>query len=223
MQALRIIWAILVKDIHAEIRTRDVLSSMLVFGTLALLIFSIALDLRGALAQAAAPGILWSTIAYAGTMGLNRSLAREKRTGALAGTRMAPIDHSLIFYGKALGNLVFIGMAEAVLLPVSALLLDVPFLQPQVLLIVLLGTGGYAAAGTLLAAIAANTRAQEVMLPILLLPLTVPLLIAAVQATSGLTTGASLAEIGNWLRILVVYDLVIVAVSTITFGYTLED
>jgi heme exporter protein B len=220
---LRKVWAIFAKDIAAELHTREMVSAMLVFSVLALLIFSFALDLRGAMARAAAPGVLWVTVTFAGTLGLSRSLAREQQSGCIDGLLLAPVDRSAIFFGKALGNLAFMAVVEIVLLPLFAALFDVPLLRPGVLLVLALGTLGYGAVGTLLAAIAVNTRAREVMLPILLLPLAVPLLIAAVQATAALVEGATLAEAGGWLRLLVVYDLMIVAVSMLTFGYTVEE
>jgi heme exporter protein B len=217
------VWAIVVKDVAAELHTKEMISAMLVFSVLALLIFSFALDLRGEVAEAAAPGVLWSTIAFAGTLGLSRSMAREQQSGGIDGLLLAPMDRSAIFFGKALGNLAFMTIVEIALLPLFSALFDAPLLRPGVLVVLALGTLGYAAVGTLLAAIAVNTRAREVMLPILLLPLAAPVLIAAVQSTGGLAAGASLSEVGGWVRILVVYDLVIVAVSLLTFGYVVEE
>jgi len=220
---LRKVWAIVAKDVAAELHTREIISAMLVFAVLAMLIFSFALDLQRALARAVAPGVLWSTVAFAGTLGLSRSLAREQQTGCIDGLLLAPMDRSAIFFGKALGNLVFIGVVELVLLPLFSALFDVPLLRADVLLVTVLGTVGYAAVGTLLAAVAVNTRAREVMLPILLLPMAIPALIAAVQSTMGLLDGASLAEVGNWIRLLVFYDLIIVAVSLLVFSYVVEE
>jgi len=217
------VWAIIVKDVVAEFRTREMISAMLVFSVLALLIFSFALDLRGAMARAAAPGVLWATVAFSGTLGLSRSLAREQQNGCIDGLLLAPMDRSAIFFGKALGNLAFMVVVEIMLLPLFSALFNVPLLRIGVLGVTALGTTGYAAVGTLLAAIAVNTRAREVMLPVLLLPLVVPLLIAAVKTTGGLIEGGTLAELGGWVRLLVAYDLIIVAVSMLTFGYVVEE
>ena len=217
------VWAIIVKDVVAELRTREMISAMLVFSVLALLIFSFALDLRGAMARAAAPGVLWATVAFSGTLGLSRSLAREQQTGCIDGLLLAPMDRSAIFFGKALGNLAFMVVVEIMLLPLFSALFNVPLLRIGVLGVTALGTTGYAAVGTLLAAIAVNTRAREVMLPVLLLPLMVPVLIAAVKTTGGLIEGGTLAELGGWVRLLVAYDLIIVAVSMLTFGYVVEE
>ncbi len=223
MNFLRKVFAIVAKDIAAELHTKEMISAMLVFSVLALLIFSFALDLRGEVAEAAAPGVLWATIAFAGTLGLSRSMAREQQAGCIDGLLLAPMDRSAIFFGKALGNLAFMAVVEIVLLPLFSAFFDVMLLRGGVLVVLVLGTIGYAAVGTLLAAIAVNTRAREVMLPILLLPLAVPVLIAAVQATGGLIEGASLTEMGGWVRILVVYDLVIVAASLLTFEYVVGE
>jgi heme exporter protein B len=219
---LRQTWAIVAKDLAAELHTREILSAMFVFALLAMLIFSFALDLQGRTSSAAASGVLWTTIAFAGTLGLSRSMAREQQTGGIAGLLLASSDRTAIFFGKALGNFIMMLAVEVVLLPVGTVLFDANLLRPALLLVIFLGTVGYAAIGTLLAAIAVNTRAREVMLPILLLPLMVPLLIAAVQVTSALIEGLALADANNWLRILVVYDLVITAVAVMTFEYVVE-
>ncbi len=223
LQFLRRVAAIVEKDIAAELHSKEVVSAMLVFSVVALMIFSFALDLRGEMAEAAAPGVLWATVVFAGTLGLSRSLAREQQSGGMEGLLLAPVDRSAIFFGKAAGNFVFMGVVEVALLPLFSALFDVPLLRADVLLVLVLGTVGYAAVGTLLAAMAVNTRAREVMLPVLLLPLAVPVLIGAVQATRGLVEGATLAGVGSWIRILVVYDLVIVAVSLLTFGSVVEE
>ena len=217
------IWAIVAKDLAAEWRTREIFSAMFVFAALALLIFSFALDLRGAVARAAAPGVLWSAIAFAGTLGLSRSLAREQKTGGIEGLLLAPLDRVALYFGKALGNLLLMLALEAALLPLTTVLFDVNLLQWTLLPIFFAGTLGYAAVGTLMAAIAVNTRAREVLLPILLLPLVAPLLIAAVRATSGLLEGLAWAEIAAWWQLLVVYDLIIAAVAMLTFGFVVEE
>ncbi len=217
------VWAIVAKDLAAEWHTREIFSAMAVFAALTLLIFSFALDLRGAVARAAAPGVLWCAIAFAGTLGLSRSLAREQQTGGMEGLLLAPLNRVALYFGKALGNLLLMLALQAVLLPLATVLFDVPLLQGALLPIFFAGTLGYAAVGTLLAAIAVNTRAREVLLPILLLPLVTPLLIATVRATGGLLDGLAWAEIAAWWQLLVVYDLVMVAVAMLTFGFVVEE
>ncbi len=217
---LRQIGAIVAKDLAAELHTREIVSAMLVFATMAILIFSFALDLRGASGRAAAPGVLWTTIAFSGTLGLSRSLAREQQNGGLSGLLLAVEERSVIFFGKAAGSFVLMLLVVVVLLPLGSVLLNVNLLRPDIAGVMVLGTVGYAAVGTLLAAIAVNTRAREVMLPILALPVLVPLLIAAVQATAGLLEG--MVPVDSWIRMLVVYDLVMIAVGVVTFEYVVE-
>jgi heme exporter protein B len=215
--------AIVAKDLAAEIHTREIVSAMLSFAVVALVVFGLTLNLDKTMARDVAPGVFWATVAFAGTLGLSRSMAREQQTGCIDGLLLASTDRSAIFFGKALGNLVLVVIVESILLLLFSLLFDVPLLQLGVALVAVLGTVGYTAAGTLLAAMAVNTRAREVMLPILLLPLATPALIAAAQATRGLVDGAALAEMGSWVRLLVAYDLIIIAVSILTFGHLVEE
>ena len=217
---LRQVGAILAKDLVAELHTREILSAMFVFAVMAMLIFSFALDLRGAVGRAAAPGVLWTTIAFSGTLGLSRSLAREQQNGGLSGLLLVVEERSVVFFGKAVGSFMLMLVVLVVLLPLGSVLLNVNLLRLDVMGVLILGTVGYAAVGTLLAAIAVNTRAREVMLPILVLPVLVPLLIAAVEATAGLLEGA--VPVNAWVRILVVYDLVMIAVGVLTFEYVVE-
>ncbi len=239
MNYIKQIWGIVKKDMIAEFHSREILSAMLVFAVLALLIFSFALDVPQAkaagttVAASVAPGILWTTITFTGTLGLNRSMAREQQNGGSEGLRLAPIDRTAIFFGKALGNLTLMLIVELALLPLGSVLFDVMLLRGNILLILLLGTTGYAAVGTLLATMAVNTRAREVMLPILLLPVAIPLLIAAVRATQGVIENAAIAAAINaqttlhpsahWIRLLIGYDLIIIAVSMLTFEYIIEE
>ncbi len=223
MSALRQVWTIASRDIAAEMHTHEIVSSLAVYVVLALLAFGFALDLSGPLARLAAPGVLWVTVTFAGMLGLQRSLAREGEQRAMDGLLMAPVDRAVIYLGKALGNLLLILVVEALALPLASGLLGVNLLRGDVLLVTLLGTVGYVAAGTLLAAVAASTRAQAVALPILLLPLQVPGLLSAVQATAGLLEGGTLADVSGWVQLLVTYDLVVTAVAMVTFEFVVED
>jgi heme exporter protein B len=221
--ALRQIWAIVAKDVSAEMRTREVLSAMGIYAVLGLVTFSVALDLRGALARAAAPGVLWMTVTFAGMLGLSRSMEREQEQQAMDGMLLAPVDRSVIYLGKVAGNLLFLMLVEAVAMPLAAGLLGVALLRIPILAVTLLGTIGYAAAGTLLAAISVNTRAQAVALPVLFLPLLIPVILGVVQSTAGLLEGSTLAEVAGWVQLLAAYDLVVIAAGMLTFAYVVED
>lgn len=219
----RAVVAILWKDLRAEFRTRELLSAMLVFSLLVVLTFNFALQLDRLTRENVATGVLWVTAVFAGTLGLNRSLAAEKDRGSLDGLLIAPVDRSALYFGKMLGNWLFMLIVQAVVLPVFSLLYNLPLLQPLILLVVLLGTLGYAGVGTLLAALSVQTRARDVMLPILLLPVAVPLLVAAVQASGGVLAGREWSDLSLWFNLLVVYDMIFIAVAYMVFDYVVEE
>jgi len=220
---LRAVGALLWKDLAAELRSKELLSSMLVFALLVILIFNFALELDRSAREDVAAGVLWVTTAFTGTLGLNRSLSQEKDRGSLDGLLLAPVDRSALFFGKALGNLLFIFVIQLIMLPVFTVLFDVSMLQPLLLLAVLLGSIGYAAVGTLLASMTVHSRSRDVMLPILLFPVAVPLLIAAVRASSGVLTAAAWSDLSPWFNLLLVYDVIFVAVAFMLFEYVVEE
>jgi heme exporter protein B len=223
MNFVRKIFAIVHKDIVTELRTKEMFSSMLVFSLMAVFIFSIALDLSASDPLDTTPGLLWVTIAFAGTLGLNRSLAQEQENQCMDGLLLAPMDRSAIFFGKALGNTLFMLVVELVVVPIFAVLFNVPLLRASILLVIVLGTIGYASVGTLFSTMAVNTRAREVMLPILLLPVSVPVFISAVNATAGFLAGEPTSEVVGWLQLLIAYDAIIIAISFMTFDFVVED
>src|SRR6185369_1169479 len=196
--------AIIQKDLAAEFRSRELLSAMLVFSLLVILIFNFALELDLRVRQTVTAGVLWTTFAFAGTLGLNRSMSIEKDRGCMDGLLLAPVDRSAIYFGKAISNLAFMLIVEAIVLPVYSLLYNLNLFQPGLLLVILLGSIGYIAVGTLLAAMSAQTRTRDVMLPILLFPIAIPVLLASVKASSGFLNGAQFSEILAPLNLLIV-------------------
>jgi len=224
MSYLRKVAAIIAKDIAAELRTREMLSSMGVFAILVIIVFNFAFELtERQIIETATPGALWVTIIFAGMLGLNRSLSVELDKGCLDGLLLTPVDRSAIFFGKALGNALFMLIVEAIVLPLFVVFFNVPLVQPWVILIVVLGTLGFAGVGTLLSSMAVNTRAREVMLPILLFPVAMPELIAAVKATSGAMMGLPVSEWQQWLSLLIVFDVVLITVTFMVFAYIVEE
>jgi len=215
--------AIVHKDIIAELRTKEMFSSMFVFALLVIVIFNFAFEMRVANVKQVAPGVLWVTFTFAGMLGLNRSFILEKDKGCLEGLLLAPVDRSAIYFGKMLGNLIFMLVVEAIVLPIFWVLFNPPLFSPALILILVLGTLGFAGVGTLFSAIAVHTRAREVMLPILLFPIVVPLMIAAVKITGGLLDGQPLSEMRNWLNLLVGFDIIFLTVSYMTFDYVVEE
>ena len=220
---LRKILAIVHKDIIAELRTKEMFSSMFVFALLVIVIFNFAFELRVANVKQVAPGVLWVAFTFAGMLGLNRSFILEKDKGCLEGLLLAPVDRSAIYFGKMLGNLIFMSVVEAIVLPIFWVLFNPPLFSPALIPVIVLGTLGFAGVGTLFSAIAVHTRAREVMLPILLFPIVVPLMIAAVKITGGLLDGQPLSEMRNWLNLLVGFDVIFLTVSYMTFDYVVEE
>jgi len=217
------IWAIVKKDIVAELRTKEILSTMLIFVLLALFIFNFAFDLRVDNVGQVAPGVLWVAFVFAGVLGLNRSFVLETDKGCLDGLLMTPVDHSVIYFGKMIGNVIFMLVVEVIGLPIFSVLFNLSLLRLDVILIVLLGTIGFAGVGTLFSAMTANTRAREVLLPILLFPVVLPMIIAAVKATAGVLDGVPLSELGNWLNLLIGFDVIFLALAYMTFDYVVES
>lgn len=222
MGFLRKMLAIVWKDLMAEWRTKEMFSSMFVFTLLLLIIFNFSFDLRVERVIEVAPGVLWVTLAFAGTLELNRSLAGEVEEARMEGLLLAPMDRSAIYFGKMFGNLIFMLATEALVLPIFSAVFDLNLIRPALLLTVALGTIGFAAVGTLLAVMAATTRAREVMLPVLLFPIMVPVVLSAVKLTAGILDGAPWASLSLWLRLLVGFDIIFLTISYMTFDYVVQ-
>jgi heme exporter protein B len=220
---LRALGAIVWKDLAAELRSRELLSAMLVFALLVILIFNFALELDAKARANVTSGVLWVTFAFAGTLGLNRSMSQEKDRGCLDGLLLAPVDRSAIYFGKALGNLIFMLLVEIIVLPVYSALYNINLFHPGLILVILLGSIGYVAVGTLLASMAVQTRTRDILLPILLFPVVIPVFISAVKASSGFLQAIPMDEIKPWLNLLVVYDVVFTALAFMVFDYVVEE
>ena len=220
---LKAIAAIIWKDLTAELRSRELLSAMLVFALLVILIFNFAIEFEPKLRPTITPGVLWVTFTFAGTLGLNRSMAIEKDRGCLDGLLLAPVDRSAIYFGKLVSNLVFMLIVEAVALPVYSLLYNTNLFNPGLLLVILFGSFGYVAVGTLLSSMAVQTRTRDVLLPILLYPVIIPILVVAVKASSGFLQGLAWAEILPQISLLIVYDIIFTAISFMVFDYVIEE
>jgi heme exporter protein B len=217
------VWAIAAKDLRAELRAKETLSVMVAFSLLAVLIFGLAFDLRVPDAEMVVPGVLWVVILFSGVLGLNRSFGAEVDRGTLAALLLAPVDRSAIYFGKFLAHLLFMLINAAVILPFTLLIFDVNLLQPWNLLGVLLGTVGYVAVGTLFAALAANSRARESLLPILLLPVMAPIFMAGVALTAAVVDSRAVDDFQRWLWVMVIYDLLFITVAYLVFDLIWEE
>lgn len=217
--------AIVWKDFVTEFKTRELFSSMFVFGLLVILIFIFSVNLSIVKATDVGPGILWVAILFAGTLGLSRSFALEKENGCLQGLMLTPVDRSAIYFGKMISNLIFLLILESFLLPVFMVFFNVEVLSHlgSLAIVIVLGTLGFSALGTLLSSLASNLKTREIMLPILLYPLMVPVAIGAVRMTHQVLIGKSLADMGNWLGLIICFDVIYIAVSIMTIDYILEE
>lgn len=220
---LKAVGAVIWKDLRAEFRSRELFSAMLVFSLLIILIFNFALELDIRTRQSVTAGVLWSTFAFAGTLGLNRSMAIEKDRGCLDGLLLAPVDRSAIYFGKVISNLVFMLIVEIIVLPVYSVLYSVNLFQPGLILVILLGSIGYTSVGTLLSAMSVQTRTRDILLPILLFPVVIPVLLAAVKASSGFLTGAEWSEVLLPINLLIAYDIIFIAVAFMVFDNVVEE
>jgi heme exporter protein B len=220
---IKAVVAVVWKDVRAEFRSRELFSAMLVFSLLIILIFNFALELDIKTRQSVTAGVLWATFAFAGTLGLNRSMAIEKDRGCLDGLLLAPVDRSAIYFGKVISNLAFMLIVEVIVLPVYSVLYNVNLFQPGLLLVILLGSIGYVGVGTLLAAMSVQTRTRDILLPILLFPVVIPVLLAAVKASSGFLSGADMADILLPINLLIAYDIIFIALAFMVFDSVVEE
>jgi len=217
------VWTILRKDLVLELRTREAIAGLAMLVLLVLLTFAFAFDPKGA--RDAAPAVQWVTFIFAGLMAIQRSFLLERENGAWYGLLLCPIDRGAIFVAKMAGNVIVLGIAQVLLLALSALLLGVPMPEsPLALLLVnLLGLVGFSALATLFAAVSVRLRAREMMLPLLVLPLLVPLVICAVEASRVVLAGGNGASAGAWLRVLVAFDVIFSVAGWMIFEQLVQE
>jgi heme exporter protein B len=212
------------KDVAIERRSKETLNALAFFSLLLLFLFQFSLGADRARLTAALPGLLWLGFVLSGLLALGRSFMVERENDCWEGLLLAPGDKSAIFLGKLAGNLVLMFVVEALLLALFAVFFNVDVrraLGPLALVIVL-GTLGFAALGTLFAAMTAHVRARELLFPVLLLPVQVPILLATVKATEAVLAGEPLAAVTNWITLLVAADIVYVVTGVLTFDVILE-
>jgi heme exporter protein B len=225
MNPLIQILAILRKDLLLELRSKEVITSMLVFALTVVVIFNFVFDPGSTQMQATAPGILWVAFTFAGVLGLSRAFAREQEQGMMQGLLLCPIDRSLIYIAKVIGNVLFISVVELVTLPIMIVLFDLSVgkILPSLLLVLFLGTLGFAGVGTLFSTISANTKSREVMLPILLFPVSVPVILTSIKSTSYLLSGREFSAVWSWLRILMGFDVIFLVICFLLYEYVVEE
>lgn len=212
------------KDIKNELKTKQMIGMMLVFAALVMIIFSFAFDPTNNMVKAVVPGLVWVITVFAGILGLNRSFVSELENHSLTGLRSAPIDSASIYIGKVLANLFLVTIVQLVSIPVLFILFGYRFHGSYLwfMLIVVIGTLGFIIVGTFLAALAANAKNSEMLLPVLLLPLISPLIIAGVQATRIVLEETDMSACLSWLQLMGAYDLIFLAACFMLFEFILE-
>jgi heme exporter protein B len=221
----RIALAVARKDALAELRGRHATVSTMFFAAIVLLLFGFALGPDSARLAAAAPGLLWLAVVFAGILAVSRLHLLETDDGALEQLALYPVQRRAIYAGKALGGFGVMLVIGAVVLAAVGILfaIDVVSAWLPLLVTIVLGALGVAAVGTFYAGITVRLRAREVMLPLLMLPVLAPLLLGAVKATSAALAGDPFGELGSWLQLLVAFDVIMLAAGLATYGYLLED
>jgi heme exporter protein CcmB len=217
---LRVAWIVMRKDFTVEMRSREIVYTTVFFAASCVLVFAFALVREGRPLEDAAAGILWIAIAFAGTLGLGRTFERERHTETLRALMLAPSDRPAIYVGKLLGMLALLAVVEAVLVPMVGLLFHAPFLASPFWMLALLATGtlGFASVGTLFAAMLVRARSRDVLLPVLLYPITIPVIIAGVRGTAALLQSTPDEPMARfWTALLIFFDVVFVTLSLWTF------
>lgn len=215
--------AIFLKDLRAELRSRELVSAMGLFSALCVLTFSFALELDRITRDAVAGGVLWVTVTFAVILGLNRSLGGEREQGNLDAMLLAPAPRAAIYLGKTLSNFAFSTAVGLMLLPVMTLLYNLPLAHFAVIAAVILGALALSAVGTLLAAMTVQTRARDALLPIIMLPTALPVLLCAVKATNGMFAGAPVSFWSGWLALLGVTAFAYIGLCALLFPFVMEE
>jgi heme exporter protein B len=220
-RAMAVAW----KDLTTERRSKANFNSVLFLAALMLLMFGFALGPDSATLRTAAAGIVWLTILFSGNLAFHRSYQVEMEGGALESLLLYPGARSSIFLGKLAANLVFVLLVLLALVPIAIILYDIPLATttPLLFLVIFLGTFGFVTLGTFYASMASRSRAREVLLPLLLFPMLVPVLVASVEATSALLLGDPMGDAGRWIRLLVAFDVIFLGASILAFGAVIEE
>ena len=223
---LRVVWLVVRKDMTVEVRSLEIVSTSIFFAVSCVLFFAVAFVQEGRALEGAAAGILWIAIAFAGTLALGRTFERERQAETLSALLLAPADRPAIYIGKLIGIISLLAAAEVVLLPLIAYLFQAPFFARPLWMagVLVAGTIGYCTVGTLFAAMLVRARSRDVLLPILLYPITIPVIIAGVRATATLLEPElDVALVRFWLALIVAYDVVFVTLALWSFEPLMTD
>jgi len=223
---IRDVWTVTRKDLLIETRTREIVLTTMFFALACVMVFAFGFVREGRPVQDAAAGILWIAIAFSGTLALGRAFERERQGETLRALLLAPIDRPALYLGKLLGILILLAAVELLVVPMVALMFQAPLFDYPLLMLGLIaaGTLGFAAVGTLFAAMLVRARSRDVMLPVLLYPITIPVIIAGVRGTAALLQPEADQPMARmWLSMLVFFDVVFVTISLWTFEPVMTD
>ena len=226
MRFLRSAWLITQKDLLIEVRSREILYTTLFFAVSCVLVFAFGFVDEGRALEGAAAGILWIAIAFSGTLALGRTFERERQSETIRALLMTPVDRPALYLGKLVGVLLLLAAVEAIIVPLIALMFQAPVFAHPFLMggLLVTGTLGFAAVGTLFAAMLGRSRSRDVLLPVLLYPITIPVIIAGVRGTAALLAPeVDLPMARVWLSMLVFFDLVFVTLALWTFEPVMSE
>ena len=215
--------AVYLKDVRLEARSKETVGAVLIFALLVAFIFNFAFDATPDVVAIVGPGIVWVAYVFTGILGLNRTFALERDRGTLDGLMLAPVGREAIYLGKLLSAISVMLVVEILMVPVFLVLYEISLLDLRFALAALLATIGFAAVGTLFSAIAVHTRAREVLLPLLFLPVVLPVIMAAVAVTASVLDRDGWSAVTSWLQLMVAFDIVFLVVSSWAFEFVLEE
>ena len=222
-ETLRAALTIYAKDVRLELRTRETLFSVLAFAVVVAFIFTFAFEPSPQLVASIGPGIVWVAWIFTAVLGINRTFLLEHERGTLDGLRLAPVPREALYLSKLLSVVTLLVTVEALMLPAFLVLYDLSLFNVWFIAVALAATVGVAAVGTLFSAIAVHTRAREVLLPMLFLPVALPLLIGAVSGAREALDGGGWDGVGRWLQLILAFDAVFLVLSSLVFEYVLEE
>ena len=219
------ILAIIKKDIVTELRTKELFTSMLLFALLIIVVFNFAFGFSVEILSLAAPAMLWIAFTFAGILGLSRSFALEKDGNAIMGMLLTPTDRSLIYAGKMISNTIFVFIVGILTVLMFILFFNYDFLSTLIPLvpIIFLGSIGFVSVGTLFSAMAINTKLREVLLPILMFPIIIPVIVSAVKLSTEVLEGNSIFAADASLKLLIAFDIIFVTACAVTFEYVIDE
>ena len=225
MKLLRELWVLLRKDLLIELRGREVISTTVLFVVLTVVVFGLGVIVPGQERARMAPGGWWVCLAFAGVLSTGRSFAAEREGGCLPGLLLAPVSREALLLSKVVANFVFLTGCAVIAVPLVGATFCPPLLGelPRLIPVVLLGVLGHSVVGTLVAALVLNSRLQELLLPVVSLPLVLPVVIFGTRATGALVSTELAGSFGLWIRFLAVFDVVALVAGLLTFEFLVED